>query len=411
MLADEATRGHKMNANQIRCENDIKIEQNLLNDILVKRVKEQVDRLTEKGPIGVRRRLLSSSVRLSRSMSPAVHKMADHCIEKLGVDIPLELYVYASPQFNAACFKPEEGRLFIMFSSSLLEAFDDKELMFVVGHEFGHHVYKHHEMPVGYILNGQQRPSASLALQIFAWTRYAEISADRAGAYCANDLEAVARALFKLASGLTSNRIVSFNLTDFLRQLDEMQAADAIPGQGAPIEDWFSTHPFSPLRVKALQLFHQSGLMQDGGMGKEELELHVQTMLGMMEPDYLEGQTDVAKIMRLLFIAAAVAVANARKGISDKEIAVLKEFMGEGFSFDALNIDKLIDTLPKRIQTVKEHASLTQRMQLVRDLSVVARAEGEIMDNELLVLFGVADGLSIPRSLVTHILDGDTELD
>lgn len=400
-----------MNANQIRCENDIKIVQNLLDDVLVKRVKEHVDRLTEEGPIGVRRRLLSSSVRLSRSMSPAVHKMADHCIEKLGVDIPLELYVYASPQFNAACFKPEEGRLFVMFSSSLLEAFDDDELMFVIGHEFGHHVYQHHEMPVGHILNGQQRPSANLALQIFAWTRYAEISADRAGAYCANDLEAVARALFKLASGLTSNKIVSFNLTDFLRQLDEMQAADAIPGQGAPMEDWFSTHPFSPLRVKALQLFHQSGLMQDGGMGKEELELHVQGLLGMMEPDYLEGKTDVAKSMRLLFIAAAVAVANAREGISDKEKTVLKEFMGESFSVEALNVDKLIDTLPKRIQSVKERASTTQCMQVVRDLAVVARAEGEITDNELLVLFGVADGLSIPRSLVLHILDGDVELD
>jgi len=400
-----------MNANQIRCENDIKIEQNLLNDILIKRVKEHVDRLTEKGPVGIRRRLLSSSVRLSRSMSPAVHKMADHCIEKLGVDIPLELYVYASPQFNAACFKPEEGRLFVMFSSSLLEAFDDNELMFVIGHEFGHHVYRHHEMPVGYILNGQQRPSANLALQIFAWTRYAEISADRAGAYCSNDLEAVARALFKLASGLTSNKIVSFNLTDFLRQLDEMQTADAIPGQGAPMEDWFSTHPFSPLRVKALQLFHQSRLMQEEGMGKEELELHVQGMLGMMEPDYLEGQTDVAKTMRLLFIAAAVAVANAREGISDQEKTVLKEFMGESFSVEALNADKLIETLPRRIRLVKERASISQRMQVVRDLTVVARAEGEITDNELLVLFGVADGLSIPRSLVMHILDGDAELD
>ncbi len=75
----------------------------------------------------------------------------------------------------------------------------------------------------------------------------------------------------------------------------------------------------------------------------------MQGMLGMMEPDYLEGQTDVAKTMRLLFIAAAVAVANAREGISDKEADVLKEFMGEGFSFDALNVDKLIDTLPRRI--------------------------------------------------------------
>jgi uncharacterized tellurite resistance protein B-like protein len=400
-----------MNAAGIRCENDEKIGQNLLDDILVRRVKDHIDRLIEKGPVGMRRRLLSTSVRLSRSMSPAVHKMADHCIEKLGVDLPLELYVYASPQFNAACFKPEEGRLFVMFSSSLLEAFDDNELMFVVGHEFGHHVYQHHDIPVGYILGGQQPPPANLALQLFAWARYAEISADRAGAYCANDLDAVARALFKLASGLTSNKIVSFNLSDFLQQLDEMQAVDAEPGQAAPMQDWFSTHPFSPLRVKALQLFHQSGLMQDGGIPKAELELGVQGMMGMMEPDYLEGHTDVAKTMRSLFIAGAIAVANARDGISEQEKSVLKEFIGESFSLDALNIEKLIDTLPKRIESGKQHGSITQRMQVVRDLSVVARAEGESTDNELLVLYQIADGLEIPRSLITQVLEGSVELD
>jgi uncharacterized tellurite resistance protein B-like protein len=400
-----------MNALGIQCENDVKIGQNLLDDILVKRVIDQIERLSEKGPMGLRRRLLSTSVRLSRSMSPAVHKMADHCIEALGVDIPLELYAYASPQFNAACFKPEEGRLFVMFSSSLLEAFEEKELMFVVGHEFGHHVYKHHDIPVGYILNGKQRPPANLALQIFAWTRYAEISADRAGAYCANDLEAVARALFKLASGLTSDRIVSFNLSEFLHQLDEMQAADAEPGQGAPVQDWFSTPPFSPLRVKALQLFHQSGLMVDAGIDKEELEIRVQAIMGLMEPAYLEGHTETAKIMRQLFIAGAIAVANARDGISEQEKAVLKEFAGDRFSVDALNIEKLIKTLPKRIQSAREHASITQRMQVVRDLGVVARVEGKITEKELTIICDIADELEIPRSLISNILECDAELD
>ena len=401
----------EINAFSIRCENDERIARHLLEDVLVKRVKADLDRLTDKGPIGVRRQLLSSSVRLSRSMAPTVHKMADHCTERLGVEMPLELYAYAGPQFNAACFKPEEGRLFVMFSSSLLEAFDENELLFVVGHELGHHVYQHHDIPVGFLLQGKQRPPASLALQIFSWARYAEISADRAGAYCANDLEAVARALFKLASGLASDRVINFNLSDFLKQLDEMQAVDAEPGQGAPVQDWFSTHPFSPLRVKALQLFHQSVLMGNGGIDKSELEIGVQGLMGLMEPAYLEGHTEVAKIMGQLFIAGAIAVANARDGIGEQEKATLKEFMGESFSLDVLNIEKLIDTLPKRIKSVKEHASITQRMQVVRDLAVVARAEGEITDNELLVLYAIADGLEIPRTLIRHILEGDAGLD
>jgi hypothetical protein len=37
-----------MNATGIRCENDVKIEQTLLNDVTVKRVEEHVDRLTAK---------------------------------------------------------------------------------------------------------------------------------------------------------------------------------------------------------------------------------------------------------------------------------------------------------------------------------------------------------------------------
>jgi len=177
------------------------------------------------------------------------------------------------------------------------------------------------------------------------------------------------------------------------------------------MQDWFSTHPFSPLRVKALQLFQQSKLMRPDGVVKQELEIGVQALMGLMEPDYLEGHTQVAKAMRTLFIAGAVAVANARDGISDAEISVLKEFMGEDFSTGALNIDKLLETLPKRINSVREKASLTQRMQLVRDLCVVARADGEMTDNELMVLYSIADGLDVPRSLLMHVLDGNHELD
>ena len=190
-----------------------------------------------------------------------------------------------------------------------------------------------------------------------------------------------------------------------------MQAVNAEPGQGAPVQDWFATHPFSPLRVKALQLFHQSDLMQPGGVTKAELEVSVQGMMGLMEPDYLEGRTDVAKTMRALFIAGAIAVANARDGISDEERAVLKKFMGETFSLDVLNVDKLIDTLPKRIKLVKKKASVAQCMQVVRDLCVIARAEGQITDNELLVIYGIADGLGLPRSLISQVLEHDTELD
>ncbi|MFK8030417.1 MAG: M48 family metallopeptidase [Gammaproteobacteria bacterium] len=399
-----------MTPEQIRCANDLAMYETLLKNRDVVKVNEHIAKRQEEGPAGTRRRLLGTSVRLSRRMAPDVHRMADECIEMLEMKIPHELYVYSSPQFNAACFKPENDQLFVIFSSSLLEAFTGSELRFVIGHEFGHHVYRHHDIPIGYLLNGRAKPDPRLALDLFAWSRYAEISADRAGAHCAKDLNGVAKALFKLASGLTS-KVIEFSFDDFLKQVDEMQVEDTAPGNKAPQEDWFSTHPFSPMRVKALKFFHESVLATEGGLSKDELEVAVQGVMSLMEPSYIEGRTDTAEAMRRLLFAGAVAVADAADGISEKEIAVFEQFFGRDSFNDRLSVEKIKEELPNRMSAVKEAASVTQRMQVLRDLCIVARAEGPINEAERATLDQVADGLEISRSFICHSTEGSVEPD
>ncbi len=396
-------------AERIRCASDRELFRTLMKDRTVVKVNEQIARAEETGPIGTRRHLLSTSVRLSHRMAGDLHGMAEHCFEKLGLDIPLELYVYASPQFNAACFKPEAGQLFVMFSSGLLEAFDQDELRFVMGHELGHHVYSHHDLPIGYILRGKARPSPKLALELFAWSRYAEISADRAGAYCADNFDAVGRALFKLASGL-SGATIEFHLDDFLQQVDAMQVQDAEPGQGAPQQDWFSTHPFSPLRVKALQYFERSVAL-GGDVPMDDLEVHVQRLMALMEPSYLEGRTEVAEIMRRLLFAGALVVANADGKITDEEIAVFEKFFGKNSFSDKLNLDSLEADLDARINQVLENASSPQAMQVLRDLCTVARAEETVGERERAVLDRIADRLHISRGFICQSLESEVELD
>jgi len=395
-----------MNAESIRCVNDRKLFEMLLEDRTVRRINEQIEKREAEGPMGIRRHLLGSSVRLSRRMARALHRTADKCVERLDMNIPLELYVYPGGPFNAACFKPEEGRLFVIFSSGLLETFEGSQLCFVMGHELGHHVYHHHDIPIGYVLRGPERPDPKLALDLFAWSRYAEISADRAGAHCARDMNGVAHALFKLASGLSGN-IVRFSLEDFLAQVDEMQVEDAVPGQGAPREDWFSTHPFSPLRVKALKLFDESALAHDGGMEPDELEVAVQGLMSLMEPSYIEGRTPASEAMRRLLFAGAIALANADGMITKQEIEVFEKFMGERAFGEHLNIDKLIAELPSRIEQVREHASVPKRMQVLRDLCLFARAEGEPGRRERRVLEDIADGLGVERAFCTQVLSAD----
>ncbi|MEM7467851.1 MAG: M48 family metallopeptidase [Pseudomonadota bacterium] len=399
-----------MNADHLRCQNDLSLFNALLEHRDVKKVNEFLEKQAEDGPTGIRRQLLATSVRLTRTMAPAIYKMLDECVEKLGSEIPIELYVYASAQFNAACVKPEDGRLFIMFASSLLEAFKGSELRFVIGHELGHYLYHHHDIPIGYILRGKSKPSPKLALELFAWSRYAEISADRAGAHCAQDLEGVGRSLFRLTSGLSDN-VIEFNLDEFLGQVDDMQLVDAEPGQGAPTGDWFSTHPFSPLRVHALKLFHKSELAAAGGNSKEQLEIDVQRVMALMEPNYLEGKTATAENMRRLFFAAALTVANASDGVSENEIAVFEKFFGDGSFSDKLDLARLEQELPDRIKQTLEETSPSQRMQIMHDLCVVARADGSVTEQERRVLESIAQQLDVSSLFIAQCLDCSVELD
>lgn len=399
-----------MHPDKLRYRNDKSMAESLLKEREVQKVNDWIKKREEDGPLGVRRQLLSTSVRLSEKLAPSIHKMAMSCAEQLEMDIPLELYVYSSPTFNAACFKPEEGRLFVMFSSSLLEGFTESEIRFVMGHEFGHHIYAHHDIPIGYLLKGQSKPSPRLALELFSWSRNAEISADRAGAWCTQDFESVASALFKLSSGLTGD-LIKFNLDEFLSQVEEMQSVDDEPDNRASQADWFSTHPFSPLRVRALQLFHESELVKKGGMSLDEMDVGVQRLMSLMEPSYLDGRTDAAIAMRHLLFAGAVVVASASGGVSEKEIAVFEEFFEKGDFSDKLNVDRLRDELPSRIKRVNDQTTVTQRMQVMRDLCTISKADGGTTPDERDVLNEIADGLSVPRNFICQTMESEVEPD
>ena len=401
-----------MTVSKIRCDEDLKIYEALLRLPEIQRARDQIERMEKnRDRPEIRRHLLATSVRLSRAMSRSLHQMVDKCTETLEINSPLELYAYASPQFNAACFKPEDGRTFLMFSSALLEGFSDAELLFVVGHELGHHLYKHHEIPIGYIVRDKNPTPPSLALNLFTWSRYAEISADRAGALCSKDLQSVSHALFKLASGISDERVVQFDLKEFLNQVDDMLAFDEEPGQGAPQQDWFLTHPFSPLRVKALKLFFDSNLIGGDGYEKTILESMVRDVMALMEPDYMQGKTDSTRAMRNLFLASAIAIADIHMGISEKERSVLRKFVERGYSLEKLDPNQLREVLPKRITEAKKRASLTQRMHVVRDLCIVALAEKPIAPKEMELLCQIASELELNTDFVTQCLERPANLD
>lgn len=392
-----------MEAERLRAQGERELAEQLRAEPVV---KQAIEKAAGAEPSGARRALLATALRLTPEIAPGVAEIIAGACRALSLDAPIEPYVYPGSQFNAAAVRPEEGRMFVILSSSLLEAFNDDELRFVVGHELGHHLFDHHSIPTAILLHPSSRIRPALALQIFAWQRYAEVSCDRAGLIAAGGLEAAASALFKLASGLGSTEKVRIRIDQFLRQLGDLQTeAQRLDRADAPVRsDWFATHPFSPLRLRAAELFDKSELVSVGGMPVAELEAQVHELMTLMDPSYLQARTDVAEAMRRLLFAGGILIAAASGEISDPELEAVEELLGPGAVPSDLDVDAIRAALPRRMARVVDKVPRLRRMQIVRDLCLIARANGEVSDAERRILEEISKGIGVDCAQIDNFI-------
>ncbi len=386
-------------AADLAAQGDRDLGEDLLRDLTV---REAIERLERQGEDGARRQLLGTAMRLTAAIAPDVNALVSYCAGRLGVHGEVETYVYPGPQFNAAAVRPGGSRLLLLMSSSLLESFDPPELAFVLGHELGHWLFHHHRIPVAALLGGEGTVGAGLALRLFAWQRWAEISADRAGVWCAEGIDPAARALFKLASGLRGDR-VRVRIDEFLSQHRDLQeeAERASRGDEPMRADWFATHPFSPLRLRAADLFARSELMKRGGQARADLEAQVQDLMGLMEPSYLQEKSSTAEAMRRLLFAGGVAIAAASGRLEEKAIQELERLLGPGSLPFELKPEAILRDLPARLSDVKSSVPPLRRAQVLRDLCVIARADGHVAEPELEILRRIGSELDVDVSLVS----------
>ena len=355
-----------------------------------------------------RRSLLAQALRLTPQVAPDLHKVVDRCVERLEVDTELEVYVYAAPGFNAGCTSPENGRVFVLLTASLLEAFDTPELTFVLGHELGHHIYEHHEIPLQ-ALAQQKGVAPRTILQGHAWLRQAELSADRAGLLCCGSLDGAVRSFFKLSSGMRQAPGPE-QVAAYMEQSAELYREDAEKDRRGLEMDWLSTHPFSPVRIRALKAFSESQAM-GGSKSMPDTESEVQAAMGLMEPSYLEEDSPGAEAMRRLLFAAGAVVAGADGHVSPVEIAALASLLGEGRVPRSLNPDRLAQVLPERIRRVVDLVSVPKRVQLIRDLTLIAKSDGGVDSRERSVIREIAGGLGVQPSFCDLAIQQDSSLD
>lgn len=386
-------------------------------------VERALDKLRERSSgfgFHMRRSLLAGALRLRPSMVPTVTDALTRCREALDFDEPVEVFVKPMPVLNAFCAKDPSGMISLGLSSEMIERFTPAELTFVIGHELGHIVYDHFGIPMPHTamvedLAGRIVPRHA-ALELYLWCRAAELSADRIGLLCIDDPEAAASGFFKLASGLTGANIKP-DLEALAAQVDSMASAPAARSDPRDVDttlDAFSTHPYNPLRIRALSAFARSAAYKeakgldrsDDDLTTEELEEVIDRDMAMMEPTYLEEKSSEASLMRDVLLSAGLLVAKANGEVVKQELDALRAMLGADAVHQRLDVDQAIARLDRLSEMAIEKVPEVERMRLVQHLTIIASADGTVDDSELAAMSQVADKLKVSALVIDETLRG-----
>ncbi len=406
-------------AQAVQARRDRELRGALLADRGVQKALEKFEQRASGYGFRHRRSLLAEAIRLNRRIAPEVADALAHCRATLGFTRPVEIYLQPSASYGAFCSKGTTGPLILGLTSRLIEDFTPAELRFVIGHELGHAMYDHFGIPMPITATiediGGTLVSRAVQLRLFVWCRAAEVSADRAGLLCVGDPEVAATAFFKLASGL-SRPAIRADLEAFAAQLDSMASAPSALSSKREDDDTldcFSTHPYTPVRVRALLAFGRSqaflGRVDEaagvGGLSDDDVEQIVERDLALMEPSYLEEPGEPARQMRRALYCAGALVAAADGGVAPAELAALRALLGARDvdpPTDVVAIERELDGLLPTLAA----GPMAHRAQLVQHLTVIAAVDGEVAESEYAVMARLAEALGVPTMVIDQTLAG-----
>ena len=349
--------------------------------------------------------VLASELRLTRMIAPRLIDLLDAAREKLDFDEPLEMFVGQDPQVNAAAMHriAEDEPHVLSLTSALVERMTDAELSFVLGHELGHLAHRHYRARLAHAAFGRNPAGESkapplLLRRLESWDRMAEISADRAGFTAINgDLEVAVSAFFKIQSGLGPEHL-RFDIAAILEQLESLQKASR--------RELFAefSHPATPIRVRALQLF---GEASERGLTLEAVDEEVATIARLM--DY--APSEPLDLNAREFILAGGLLAAYTDGDIEMDDAGWNTLVQlllpvsadpEAEAARIKNRSEAEAMLQTSAAWLRDNAG-AERFELLRGIAHVTAADGRLSEAERAFLRRCAEMLGVPARTADEI--------
>lgn len=192
---------------------------------------------------------------------PRLAPLVEACRARLGLDPgDIQVYVIESDARNAFAIGVRRPFAVAVYTG-LLDALDDDELAYVIGHELGHVRFRHTRSLalVGHLGQaGSGIFGAALQRVVFlGWSRTAEYSADRAGLVACGQLHAALSALLKV--GLPPARLHGADVGALVRAVEARFREEDV-GFAASARALARTHPMLEQRLDHLVDFAHSEL-------------------------------------------------------------------------------------------------------------------------------------------------------
>lgn len=172
---------------------------------------------------------------------PELHAMVVAAAEELGMTEPPKAFLYNSNGLVNAFARRLLGGRYVFLTSALVEANNDEQVRFVIGHELGHHAAGHLNPWMNFI----RLPAYVVPFLQAAYSRAREYTCDKIGAYLSKDVAVSRSSLQMLGCGC--------------RRLNQTMNCGAFMAQEAMVppifgflSEIFRSHPRLTRRVSAI---------------------------------------------------------------------------------------------------------------------------------------------------------------